>query len=435
MSIRRRSERGVIAVLVAILTSVLFLSAALVVDMGHARDVKRQVENTADASALAAGNTLWLNPATPAFTNAVTAAKTYATQNLPTETLNWTTCTDSAKLSYVPAGSTPCVSFDSSTQPTEVRVKLPDAHVQASLARLVGVSQTTLTASSDIRLTPGGMGECGLCVIGSGSHTIQNGNIAANVNVAMNGTVAGQPNGGITVTGGTLSVAGGNTTGKGTFTPTITTGKTITDPLASMTMPTWSSVSNKGSVNPCTGGPGRYPNFDKASSCTLSPGLYVVTGATKLSGQHDIRGTGVTLYFTCGTSAAPVACTSATSWNFDMNSQNTFLNLTAPTTSPVNGAMAGMAIVADRAWTGTLSFQGGGGGGTTTGSIYLKAGKLGYGGNTQAKSLDSLIVVGDLDMNGNPAYFGVTYTAAANVKVSATGLHLCYKATSSSPCN
>jgi hypothetical protein len=65
----------------------------------------------------------------------------------------------------------------------------------------------------------------------------------------------------------------------------------------------------------------------------------VISGKTKGAGQHDIWGTGVTLYFVCGTYPTPVPCTSTNSWSFDLNSQNTYLNITAATTAPVNGAV------------------------------------------------------------------------------------------------
>jgi hypothetical protein len=422
---------------VALLSVCLFTVAALVVDLGHARDVSRQASNAADSAALAAGNALWTTSATPQYASAVSAAKSYVAANFPTGSADWNGCTDSQKLAYVPSGSTACVSFDSAGAPTEVRVKIPTTTVTMGLAKLVGASSKQVAAGSNIRLTPGGSGECGFCVLGTGTHDIQNGDISmTGASVGMNGSVQAGPNGGITVSGGALNVQSGAVGGKGTYSPAITTGKTVVDPLASLSMPTWSSVPNKGNVDPCTGGPGRYPSFDKASSCTLSPGLYVVTGATKLAGHHDISGTGVTLYFTCGTSAAPVACTSATGgWDFDMFSQNTFLNLTAPTTSPTNGAVAGIAVIADRPWSGTFSFQGGGGGGTTKGSMYLAGGTLSYGGNTQAQALDSLVIVKDVAMNGNPADFRLTYTGAANIRLDATGLHLCFKSSASAACS
>ena len=44
-------------------------------------------------------------------------------------------------------------------------------------------------------------------------------------------------------------------------------------------------------------------------------------------------------------------------------------------------------------------------------------------------------VVNDVNMNGNPAAFSLTFTAAANVKIDATGLHLCFKAAANAACN
>jgi hypothetical protein len=436
--VARRDESGVVALLVGLLSIVLFGLAAVVIDLGHARDVRRETANAADAAALAAGNAMWLRSSTPLFDNAVSAAQSYASVNFPGQTFDWAGCSDPQRLTYA-RPATQCVSFDSATKPTEVRVKLPGVRVRMGIGKILGAQDQTVGASANIRLTPGGSGDCGLCIVGSGSHDIQNGDVSvSNASVGMNGSVAANPNGGITVAGGALNIQSGNSTGKGTFSPAITTGKTVTDPLASMSMPSWSSVPNRNSADPCSasaGGPGRYSTFSNASSCTLSPGLYVVTGSTKLAGQHDLRGTGVTLYFTCGTSAAPVACTSDMSWDFDMNSQNTYLNITAPTTNPLNGAVAGLAVVADRGWAGMFSFQGGGGGGTTKGSMYLVGGTLHYGGNTQAQALDSLVVVKDIDMNGNPATFSLSYTAASNIVLDAKNLHLCFKASPTAACN
>ena len=45
--------------MVSFVAVVLFVVAALVVDLGLARDTKRQSQNTADAAALAAGNKLY----------------------------------------------------------------------------------------------------------------------------------------------------------------------------------------------------------------------------------------------------------------------------------------------------------------------------------------------------------------------------------------
>jgi Putative Flp pilus-assembly TadE/G-like len=435
----KRDETGAVAVMVALLSIVLFGMAAIVVDLGHARAVRLEMQSVADASALAAANRLYLT-GTADTTAAATAAKQYALDNYKIPLADWNTgqCTDPSPLPALAPG-TNCISFNSPVTPTEVRVFVPSQRVDTPLSGPMGRSSLNLTASANARITPGASGSCGLCVLGTSTHDVQNGNIAvANGNVAMNGAVTAGPNGGIAVTAGSLAVQNGRSGNKGTFSPAITTGITVTDPLASMPMPAIpASFANKAATNPCSagGGPGWYSTFGSASSCTLQPGLYVISGNTKLAGQHDIRGTGVTLYFVCGTYPTPVPCTSANSWDFDLNSQNTFLNITAATTAPVNGAVPNLAIVADRGWTGTLSFQGGGGGGTTTGTMYLASGVLAYGGNTQAQALRSMVIVKDLAMNGNPANFSINFSPSQNVTLNPSGLHLCYHATGAPTCN
>ncbi|MGZ8757864.1 MAG: pilus assembly protein TadG-related protein, partial [Aeromicrobium sp.] len=59
---RRRDEQGAVAILVAVMTVMLFGIAALVVDLGQARVVRGEAQAASDASALAAG-TLSTSPA------------------------------------------------------------------------------------------------------------------------------------------------------------------------------------------------------------------------------------------------------------------------------------------------------------------------------------------------------------------------------------
>ena len=439
---RLRDDAGAVAILVAILSLVLFGLAAFVVDLGRARAARLELQSVADASALAGANAMYVN-GIPNTANAAAAVKTYASVNYGIPVTAWdsgatTPCVDPAALA-VKATGTNCISFDSATAPTEVRVYVPQQQISTPISGLMGTTSVALGAEANARIVPGATGVCGFCVLGTGTHDVQNGNVTVtNGNTAMNGMIAASPNGGLTVIGGTLAVKNGRSGTKGTFSPAITTGQTVLDPLANMSMPSIPvGFANKGTTNPCTaaGGPGWYSTFSSASSCTLSPGLYVISGGTKLAGQHDIRGTGVTLYFVCGTYPTIVPCTAANSWDFDLNSQNTFLNITAATSSPTNGAVPNLAIVADRGWAGTLSFQGGGGGGTTTGTMYLPAGILSYGGNTQAQALNSMVIVNDIAMNGNPADFAINFTANLNVKLDPTGLHLCYHVNAAITCN
>ena len=61
----QRSERGAVAVLVALAFTVFVILVALVIDIGLARDTRRVSQNAADASALAAANTLYPTSACP----------------------------------------------------------------------------------------------------------------------------------------------------------------------------------------------------------------------------------------------------------------------------------------------------------------------------------------------------------------------------------
>ena len=56
---RSRDEEGLVAVLFALTAVILLVLAAMVVDLGLARDTRRQSQNAADASSLAAANVLY----------------------------------------------------------------------------------------------------------------------------------------------------------------------------------------------------------------------------------------------------------------------------------------------------------------------------------------------------------------------------------------
>src|SRR5262245_13514063 len=128
-----RTESGAVAILVAVLSMALFAMAALVVDLGHARAVRAEMQSVADSSALAAANRLYLTGLTADTAAAVTAAQDYAASNYNIPAAAWTGCTDSQALA-VPAPGTNCISFDSATAPTEVRVNVPPRTVATPIA-------------------------------------------------------------------------------------------------------------------------------------------------------------------------------------------------------------------------------------------------------------------------------------------------------------
>jgi Flp pilus assembly protein TadG len=421
----RRQDDGAVAIVVALLTSIVFIGlCALVVNLGMARDTRRQAQNAADASALAAGNALYLS-GTANTTAAISAAQNYALTNYQVPLTAWATCTDASALASTPDTPDTCISFNSSL--TTVRVTVPVRQVPTPFAGIWGVPSVPVGAYAQIQLVAGGPAQCGLCVLGSGADLKSNGNITVTgANVAINGTTSVGPNGGITVSSGFTTALQTLSDKKGsTYSPTapLTGQATIFDPLINIPLPDYTSLlpaPTTKRTNTCPGAPGIYDHLIACSSMTA--GLYVLTGDT--GGNFDITGNGVTLYLTCSTSYAPRACTniggageSGGSLSFGGNGS---LNITAPTAGQAN---QGLSIVSDRNNTSTLSF-GGNGTQTNSGTIYAARGNMSYNGNGASGSINSLVVVGSLTLIGNNSGFVSTYTQSANVLIPSSGLHL-----------
>ena len=153
MTPRARDESGGIAVLAALLSLVLLMMAGLVVDLGRARDVKRQSQNSSDAAALAAANALFANSVAPDFVAAGAAAKNYAALNFGVTATDWLTCTDAGALAYKPAG-TACISFDSSTSPTLARVFTPTRTIDTGFGRAAGVTNIPIRSVAEASTLP-----------------------------------------------------------------------------------------------------------------------------------------------------------------------------------------------------------------------------------------------------------------------------------------
>jgi Flp pilus assembly protein TadG len=423
----RHRDSGAVAVFTVIILSVVFVAlCALVIDLGLARDTRRQAQNAADASALAAGNALYLTglPAkvTEASTGAIAVAKSYALKNYGVTESDWASCTDSAKLNYHP--STACISFDSETAPSAIRVSIPVRQVATPFAGIWGVSSVPVNAAAQIQLT-GGRAVCGLCVLGPGEHNLQVGKIVAtNADVMFNGTLTANSTGSINVTGGNIYLQGpAPGAGAGTYSPApIVNQPAVADPLANLSMPDYTGLVAK--TNSCTDGPGIYSHLQGATPpCTMLPGLYVVTGpltsSERISGSNSITALGVTMYFTCGTPAVPRTCNPGEKGGeLDFTGGGT-LTITAPTTGPT----AGLAIVADRNNTGTFSYKGNGTV-ANTGTIYTLNGTLNYQGNSGALVMDSLVVAGKVSFTGAVSDFRTSYTQANNVVIPFSVLNL-----------
>ncbi len=403
---RRTDERGAVAILAAAVVLVLFLIAALVVDLGLARDTTRQSQNAADASALAAANVLYpasgncqapVGAKSPCFADAIAAARSYAAVNYGVVAANWNNCPDAGALPHRPdANNNTCISFDAASQPTQVRVRIPMRTVDTGLGQAAGVDTISVSAAARAVVKGGPARTCGLCFLndvdaGNADFTVSPGGIM------VNGNLAAGPNS--TWTAGTsIGVVG--TVNGGQFAPAVTQTIAIPDPLAAIAMPAI-PTANKGTNSPCgtdaSAGPGRYGSVSLPNSaCALQPGTYVVTGTWDMKNNTNLTGTGVTLYVLCGTSATPRACNAN-----EAGGKLDFKNGNVAIAAPTSGANAGKAIIYDRNNVQNLDLQGNGNT-SITGMVYLKSGTLAFNGNSCFQFAGGPVVAGGVTKaNGN----------------------------------
>ena len=129
---------------------------------------------------------------------------------------------------------------------------------------------------------------------------------------------------------------------------------------------------------------------------------------------------GVTLYFTCGTTSAVTPCTPPGQdggWLDAAGNGN--ISITAPSSGPTKG----LAIAYDRLNTRELNLSGNGTG-AIIGTIYAYSSKMRYDGNGCSQTNRALIVVDRLEFNGSPACLKSDYTLNENVYVPPDQLHL-----------
>ena len=440
-------------VLVAAMTVVLFGIAALVADLGQARVVRGEAQAASDSSALAAANRLYLDGTPDAdLPAAIAAAHDYALDNYGVTEVDWQACQDPGALTYkAPAtvydgrnySATECISFDDKdataegVQPESVRVVAPVRGVKLVFGAVFGASHLDVSAQARASLKLDSFADCALCVVGFGPHDLQNGDASiAGGSVAINGDVSLKSQGGLTATGepnedGTINAdeaaisVSGTATGTSYSPAPLQHQEPIDDPLATIPLPTdLANVTPKSNTDPCgTGdghGPGVYGDVSFSSDCTLRAGLYVVTGDWALTGNDDLTGTGVTLFFTCGTQSSPRACNAPGEEGGALLAHgNGLIKLTAP----MSGPYAGLAIAYDRLNKSPLWLTGNGES-KYVGTIYGYSAKMRYDGNGCTNTNESLIVVNSLEFNGNNACLQSTYTKSVNVYVPPDGLHL-----------
>ena len=360
-------EQGAVAVVVALFMIVLVMCAAVVVDLGNARDVRRQSQNASDASALAGASALYPTSNTcavgpesspPCWAASRAAVKSYAAANFGTTTADWTACSVAAgqRLTYTPSGESSCISYDSSTSPTTLRVYVPARSVSTFFGGVTGRSTIPVGSTADAQL--GQSVKCSLCFLGSVD--------------AGNGDFSTSPAAPSPSTGTWCRTQQQldrpderrrRDSQRGHLQPSAHhRSRAFGDPLAGDTsLP----AEHDGALpprstraRPCRSWRLRrhlwhfsLPN----STCTLQPGLYVITGTWDMKNNTVLKGTGVTLY------------AKSAGGYLDFKNGDVQLHLRrrpAPT--------KGYAIIYDRNNTNNLGLQGNGGT-SISGLVYAPA--------------------------------------------------------------
>lgn len=424
-------DDGAVAVFTALLAVVLFGMAALVVDLGLARDNRRQAQNTADAAALAAANALYAT--TPINLNApgdisaaVDAAKVYAAKNYGTTASEWSGCSTDEPLGYVPPeAGTNCISFDQETYPKNALVVLPVRQSGVFFGGILGSAGTTIGALAQARLSPGGVPVCVFCVIKETDHNIQQGNlIVEGGNIWINGDLTVGNNGTVYSEFSDVTNSGGKTfvSGEVSNSSSVQNGEArtrsprIVDPLAGTVLPFATQGSLVRHTDPCADGPGLYGDVS-IGDCTLDPGLYVFTDGLRLSGNESFDSNGATFYFTCGDDGVPRACNSPGELGAGMlvtgNGDLTFTAPTADENPTVPEELYGFAVVYDRYNTAKIEFRGNGAF-NFQGTLYAVNATMDNRGNGCTTDSTAMVVIGSVEFSGNNACFSTTFDAEKN---------------------
>jgi hypothetical protein len=417
-----RSERGAVAIVVALLMMVFLGFASLIVDLGNARQLRRQAQGGADAAALAGAQELLAAPppAAPPWAGVISQVEDYAQQDMGTPLSAWVGCVDPQALPYAPdvTNTDTCISSDSSTLPTRIRVQLPLRAVPTIFGGVLGVTTTYVAAAATAEVNP--TVACVLCVL-SPTGTALSGNGEGVISITGGGLVV-DSTGPVAsyLSGNSLAVSTGTGAGIGgpdapqgfilasgaSYTPTPVEEPPVPDPLS--TIPecpaagsvcpttTFPNVNVSGAAL-ATLTPGIYNTISvtNGASLTMAPGTYIITGSFTMSGLGTLTAAGVTLYFAC--SSYPAPCAPGQSGASMLLAGNGALSLSPPTSGPFQG----MTVFFDRNNTATASITGNGGA-IMTGTIYMASGALSVTGNgSLASALNSMIVASTVTVGGN----------------------------------
>jgi hypothetical protein len=408
---RGGSERGSVAITVALSLTLLLAFAALVVDVGLNWAARTSAQTAADSAALAGASRLLEAGPAPALTtveaflsnNGVDLPPTgWATDGLESngEVVCWTmpvgppgpgaTC---------PAGS------------NALQVITPPINVQYAFAPILGRSSNSIKATAAAGAGPAAPNNCVLCLLepnlpnglavtSNGGVDVSGGGIVVN---SAHATAAAVLSGGGDVSANQIRVIGGvdDDPGGGQFSPPPELGgPTVADPLADLPTPdAWAALSCCSGpqliVSDTTLSPGVFDSFSVSGNATLTlePGVYVLTDPPGLSvtGNGRVVGNGVTVYLACSGYPTPCAGPGAP---LSLASSGQYL-----ASAPTSGEYAGLTIFFDRGNTAPIVVANNTGL-NLDGALYAASAPLTLTSSPGLR-VDGLLVVGTLLLDGS----------------------------------
>jgi hypothetical protein len=150
---RTRSEKGAIAIMVALLATVLFGCAALTVDLGNAWSRKRAVQKQVDVSALAAG---WMLPMTTVNEGAIATRVAEYLDDADNRAPGQASVTGAQLIDGVAENGEVVFLHDDgsacSDGCTQMRVLAPEARVDFGFAAVLGMSHVDVQRDATVRV-------------------------------------------------------------------------------------------------------------------------------------------------------------------------------------------------------------------------------------------------------------------------------------------
>jgi Putative Flp pilus-assembly TadE/G-like len=388
---RGGSERGSVAITVALALTVLLGLAALVVDIGLNWAARTSAQTAADSAALAGASRLLVDgPSAAILTVEDLLGKNLVTpgpagwaldgQEGNGEVVCWT-------LPNPPPATTPPPGFRCPEGSNALRVITPPINVQYAFAPVLGKRSNSIKAMAAAAAGPAAPNNCVLCVLeptepdamllaltDSGGIEVTRGGIVVNSGNTVSALHLLGPG---DVSANQIRVLGGfSVEGLGRLLPPAEQGgPPAVDPLADLPTPDQlvrpPRVVDTAEV--ITGNtplePGVYRSIDVRSGgiLTLQEGVYVVTdftGFTVRTGGR-VEGTGVTIYLACEDYPTPCGGGGA---RFRLEDDGEFV-----VSPPTTGEYAGLSIFADKGNTRTMRLLGGV---NLSGAVYAASGRL-----------------------------------------------------------